>query len=123
MTRKILVLLAAVAIFPFVLAGPSAAALSEAQIRAMVEQAYDAKVLKIYIGKDEGRNVYFVRVMYNGGNYNTAFQINTLVIDANTGKRISQFRHRSSGRSLSGSYDSRPNRQSPSSLRRGHIWR
>lgn len=123
MTRKILCILAAVAVFPSVLSGASAAALSESQIRAVIENAYDAKVLKIYPGEDNGRSVYFVKVMFNGGNYNTAFQVNTLVIDANTGKRISQFRHGSSGRSLPGNYDSRPNRQSPDALRSGHIWR
>ena len=123
MTRKIMILLATVAIYPFVLSGSSAAMLNEAQIRTAVEDTYDAKVLKIYPGKDEGRDVFFVRVMYNGGNFNTAFQVNTLVIDADTGKRVSQFRHESSGRSLSGDFDSQPNRQSPDALRSGHIWR
>ena len=105
------------------LAGTSAgAASSQKQIRASVEKQYDAKVLKIYPGKDAGRAVFFVRVMYNGGNFNTAFQVNTLVIDANTGKRVKQFRHGSSGRELSGNYDSSPNRQAPDALR-GHIWR
>ncbi len=106
-----------------ILTGPAAAMLDKSQVQATVEKTYDAKVLRVYEGEDNGRSVFFVRVMYNGGNYNTAFQVNTLVIDADTGKRISQFRHEPSGRSLSGNYDSRPNRQSPSALRRGHIWR
>ncbi|MFP6712277.1 MAG: PepSY domain-containing protein [Rhodospirillales bacterium] len=98
------------------------AALSKSQVQAAVEKQYDVKVLKIYPGTDAGRAVFFVRVMFNGGNFNTAFQINTLVIDAETGKRVPQFRHGSSGQELSGSYDSRPNRQAPAALR-GHIWR
>ena len=53
----------------------------------------------------------------------TEAKLTALVDIADTGRRISQFRHEPSGRSLSGNYDSRPNRQSPSALRRGHIWR
>ena len=98
------------------------AAMSKSQIKASIEKQYDAKVLKISAGKDAGRPVFFVKVMFNGGNYNTAFQVNTLVIDANTGKRSPQFRHGASGRHLSGNFDSSPNRQLPGALR-GHIWR
>ena len=111
-----------IALALFLSFGSSAAALSKAQVQAAIEKQYDAKVIKIYPGTDAGRPVFFVRVMFNGGNYNTAFQVNTLVIDAETGKRVPQFRHRSSGQELSGSYDSRPNRQAPAALR-GHIWR
>jgi len=98
------------------------AAMSKRKIQADIEKRYDVKVLKMFIGKDLGRSVYFVKIMFNGGNYNTAFQVNTLVIDSNTGKRLRQFRHGSSGRQLSVTFDSSPNRQSPSALR-SHIWR
>lgn len=101
---------------------PSEAALSEAQVRAAVERDFDVRVLKIYPDKNNGRDVFNVRVMYNGGDWNTAFQVNTLVIDAETGRRVQQFSHGSSGRSLPGNYDTVPNRQSPDALRR-HIWR
>ena len=54
--------------------------MSKRVIQANIEKEYDAKVLKMFIGKDQGKPVYFVRVMFNGGNYNTAFQVNTIVM-------------------------------------------
>ena len=96
---------------------PSWALMSEAQVRAAVENDYDVKVIQITPGIDTERVVFYVRIMYNGGNFNTAFQINTIVIDAETGKRIAQFRHGSSGRTLPGNFDSIPNRQLTDALR------
>jgi hypothetical protein len=104
------------------LPAPSLAAMNQAQVRAALEKDYDVKVLKITPGADAKRRVFIVKIMYNGGNFNTAFQVNTIVVDAETGKRISQFRHGPSGRSLPGTFDSVPNRQRADALR-GHIWR
>lgn len=109
-------------IFLFSITTNASAAMSKREIQVDIEKKYDAKVLKMFIGKDMGRPVYFVRVMFKGGNYNTAFQVNTLVIDAKTGKRLSQFRHGASGQQLSGTIDNSPNKQSPAALR-GHVWR
>ena len=116
------ILFVVASMFLFFITENASAAMSKRVIQANIEKKYDAKVLKMFIGKDLGKPVYFVRVMFNGGNYNTAFQVNTLVIDAQTGKRLPQFRHGSSGRQLSGTMDNSPNRQSPGALR-GHIWR
>ena len=96
--------------------------MTQVQITAAIEKAYDVKVLKIEPDKVNSKNVFRVKVMYNGGNWNTAFQVNTIVIDGETGARIPQFKHHSSGRSLPGNFDSKPNRQPPDALRR-HIWR
>ena len=96
--------------------------MSKRVIQANIEKEYDARVLKMFIGKDQGKPVYFVRVMFNGGNYNTAFQVNTIVIDAISGKRLPQFRHGSSGRQLSGAMKNNPNKQTLEALR-GHVWR
>jgi len=106
------------------LAVPSSAnaAMTQSQVAAATEKSYDVRVLKIYADKENGKSVFRVKVMYNGGDWNTAFQVNTIVIDAETGERVAQFKHQSSGRSLSGNYDSVPNRQPPDALRR-HIWR
>ena len=106
------------------LAVPSSAkaAMTQSQITAAIEKSYDVRVLKIYADKENGTSVFRVKVMYNGGDWNTAFQVNTIVIDAETGERVAQFKHQSSGRSLPGNYDSMPNRQPPDALRR-HIWR
>jgi len=95
----------------------SLAAMSQAQVRAAVEKDYDVKVIKITAGVASNRPVFYVKIMYKGGNFNTAFQVNTIVIDAKTGKRVSQFRHKSSGRSLPGTYDNVPNRQTTDALR------
>ena len=106
------------------LAVPSSAkaAMTQSQVVAATEKSYDVRVLKIYADKENGKSVFRVKVMYNGGDWNTAFQVNTVVIDAETGERVVQFKHQSSGRSLPGNYDSMPNRQPPDALRR-HIWR
>jgi hypothetical protein len=105
----------------FVTASASAE-MSKKAIQVGIEKSYDAKVLKISKGKNRGRSVFFVKVMFNGGNFNTAFQVNTLVIDSNTGKPLSQFHHESSGRQLSAAHSNSPNRQWPGALR-GHVWR
>ena len=106
------------------LAVPSSAnaAMTQSQVVVATEKSYDVRVLKIYADKENGKSVFRVKVMYNGGDWNTAFQVNTIVIDAETGERVAQFKHQSSGRSLPGNYDSMPNRQPPDALRR-HIWR
>ena len=106
------------------LAFPSSAkaAMTQSQITAAIEKSYDVRVLKIYADKENGKSVFRVKVMYNGGDWNTAVQVNTIVMDAETGERVVQFKHQSSGRSLPGNYDSMPNRQPPDALRR-HIWR
>jgi hypothetical protein len=109
-------------LFSMAMSFSSEASMSKEQIQVSIEKQYAAKVLNISQGKDMGRSVFFVKIMFTGGNYNTAFQVNTIVIDSNTGKRLPQFRHGPSGRRLSGSYDASPNRQSPGALR-GHIWR
>jgi hypothetical protein len=106
----------------FTVAANASADMSKREIQAEIENKYDARVLKMFIGKDLGRPVYFVRVMFKGGNYNTAFQVNTLVVDAKTGKPLPQFRHGASGQQLSGTIDNSPNKQSPAALR-GHVWR
>jgi uncharacterized membrane protein YkoI len=122
--NKVVKNLAVVAVLALTLGMTSSvwAAMSAAQVKSAIEAEYDARVLKIDPGKDNGRDVFIVKVMYNGGDYNTAFQVNILVIDAETGKPVSQFRHGASGRSLPGAYDNEPNRQ-PEDALRGHIWR
>ncbi len=109
-------------LFLFVISVNAWAAMSKDKIQAGIEKNFDVQVLKISKGKDMGRTVFFVKVMFKGGNYNTAFQVNTLVIDAGTGKPLPQFRHGPSGRQLSGAFNYSPNRQPPGALR-GHIWR
>ncbi|MEE2745634.1 MAG: hypothetical protein VX617_02010 [Pseudomonadota bacterium] len=98
------------------------AKLTKSQVKQGVENKYDVKVLDITLGESNGVAAFIVKVMYNGGNWNTAFQVNTIVIDTETGKRIRQFGHNPSGRTLAKNRDAVPNRQTPNALR-GHIWR
>lgn len=99
-----------------------AAAASVADVRTKIEKDYDVTVLKIERGQEHGHQMFFVTVMYNGGNFNTAFQVNTLVVDAESGKLVSQFKHLPSGHESAGAFDNEPNRQSPTALR-GNVWR
>ena len=98
------------------------AAMNENSIRAAVEAKYDVKVLSVERDDRDGSKLFRVKVMYKGGDWNTAFQVNTLVIDGNTGKMVLQFQHKSSGRSLAETQDVVPNRQRPDALR-GYVWK
>ena len=48
------------------------AAMTQSQVAAATEKSYDVRVLKIYADKENGKSVFHVKVMYNGGNWNTA---------------------------------------------------
>ena len=80
------------------------------------------QVLRISPGTADGRNVFVVTVMNPPGDFNEAFQVNTLVVDAETGRLVPQFRHLPSGQSFSGAARNVPNRQSPDASR-GRTWR
>ncbi|HIA82671.1 MAG TPA: hypothetical protein EYO02_11305, partial [Rhodospirillales bacterium] len=51
------------------LAVPSSAkaAMTQSQVAAATEKSYDVRVLKIYADKENGKSVFRVKVMYNGG--------------------------------------------------------
>ncbi len=76
---------------------PAAAAMSADQVSAKITKAFGVKVLRARRGQADGRRVYVVTIMNPGGDFNTAFQVNTLIVDAETGKLVSGFRHRVSG--------------------------
>ena len=97
------------------------AALSKDQVAAQVEKEFGVKVLGVRPGTADGRAVFIVKVMFLGGNFNTAFQVHSWEIDPESGRRILQFRHLPSGHELSGGYQSRPNQQAPEALRR-YVW-
>ena len=69
-----------------------AAALSADQVRRQVETRYNVKVLRIKPMTEQGRSAFAVTVMNPGGDFNEAFQVNTIVIDAETGRPIVQYR-------------------------------
>ncbi len=71
--------------------------MSADQVAAAIAEAYGVSVLKVVAAEDEGRTVYRVTIMNPGGDFDEAFQVNTLIVDADTGKPVSGFRHRASG--------------------------
>ncbi len=117
--RMLAPLVAAVAMWS---AAVSQAAMSEDQVRTAIERDYGVQVLRISPGTADGRNVFVVTVMNPPGDFNEAFQVNTLMVDAETGRLVPQFRHLPSGQSFSGAARNVPNRQSPDALR-GRTWR
>ena len=69
-----------------------AAALSADQVKRQVETRYGVKVLRIKPMTEQGRSAFAVTIMNPGGDFNEAFQVNTIVIDAETGRPIVQYR-------------------------------
>ncbi len=112
-------LVASMAMLPAVNAD---AAMSKDQVSAHVAKEFGVQVLDVSADRVDGKAVFIVKIMFLGGNFNTAFQVNTWVVDADNGKRIPQFQHLSSGQKRAGGHEVHANRQRANALR-GHIWR
>ena len=69
-----------------------AGALSADQVKRQVETRYGVKVLRIRPMTEQGRSAFAVTIMNPGGDFNEAFQVNAIVIDAETGRPIIQSR-------------------------------
>ncbi len=89
-------------------AGPK---LSPDELKQQIEQTYPVQVLGIRAVKANGKAAYAVTVMIRGGDFNNAFQVNTFIVDADTGVPISVFRHLTSGYVLSDGGNRDTNRQ------------
>jgi hypothetical protein len=64
------------------------------KVKELVADRYDVEVLRVAAAESgEGSPVYRVTVMVPPGNSNASFMVSTLVVDATTGKLVSQFRH------------------------------
>ena len=99
-------------------------AMSAKEARASVERQYGVKVLKITNINFAGKKVFLLTVMSPGGDSNSAFQVNRLAVDPDTGKLVSGFRHRSSGYDYAeGDGANEANRQPTGVLRQGWNWR
>lgn len=109
------------ALVAFAGAGARAAPSKEA-IKMSIEKTYDVKVLRIQEGEQGDRSVYRVTFMNHGGNDNAAFQVNTIVVDAETGKLVPQFRHLVSGYRLSATRERTLSRQATDALRGERTW-
>jgi hypothetical protein len=68
--------------------------LSPEKVKDLVADRYDVEVLRVAPGQGGNSSpVYRVTVMVPPGNSNASFMVSTLVVDATTGKLVSQFRH------------------------------
>ena len=90
-------LLAAALLGAAALPAGAESALGPAEVTARIEAAYPVSVLAVREVTDNGRPAYAVVVMNDGGTYNEAFQVNTLIVDRATGKLLPQFRHGAGG--------------------------
>ncbi len=104
------------------LAVPAWAAMSADEVAAAIAEAYGVTVLRVVPATDDGRSVFRLTIMNPGGDFDEAFQVNTLLVDANTGKLVSGFRHRASGYETSQAAAFDTNRHAPDSLSWGFLW-
>jgi len=95
--------------------------LSESAVRAQIAADWGVRVLRVVADEQDGVPVFLVRVMNPGGNYNEAFQVNTLVVDRRTGKLVPQFRHGPSGVRGAGGVRGSSNENSGPVLRRESV--
>jgi hypothetical protein len=75
---------------------------SAEQISADIAQRYKTQVLRVTPIDNNGKPAYAVRVLSPGGDFDDAYRVVTLVVDAGTGELVAQFRHRTSGYDVSG---------------------
>ncbi len=104
---------------------PSAA---DAQVTArqasrQFAETYGVQVLKVRSGEIGGKRVYLLTVMNPKGDFNEAFQVNTVAVAADTGNLIAGFRHRVSGYDANQAPSFKPNLNSADTLSWGFIWR
>lgn len=80
----------------------AAQALSADAAGRQVAATYGVETLRVRETRTEdGRRAFAVTVMTPGGDVNGAFQVTTLLVDAETGQLIPQFRHGPTGHELS----------------------
>ena len=101
---------------------PAGAAMSADEVAVAVAEAYGVTVLRVVATAVDGRSVFRVTMMNPGGDFDEAFQVNTLLVDADTGKLVSAFRHRASGHDASQAESFETNRHAPDSLSWGFLW-
>ena len=75
-----------------------AAAISQEEAAAKVAEEYGVEVLKTDAVLQGNQPIILLTVMQPGGNDNAAFQVNTIAVDAKTGKVIPGARRLETGR-------------------------
>ncbi len=86
-----------------------AAALTVDEGRQRISTEFGVRVLKVRPGRLDGRSVFLVTVMNPGGDFNEAFQVTVLAVDAVTGELVPAFRHLPSGRRANQAPSREPN--------------
>ncbi len=104
-------------------AAPARAEMSADEVAAAIAEAYGVTVLRVVAVEKDGRSVFRVTIMNPGGDFDEAFQVNTLLVDAESGKLVSGVRHRASGYEASQAASFETNRHAPDSLSWGFVWR
>ncbi len=115
--------IAAIVVAGLAMPAPAFSAVTADLAGKWVAKSFGVLVLKFRPSKIDGRQVFLVTVMNPKGDFNEAFQVTTVVVDAATGKLVSGFRHRSSGQDSNQAPSYIPNRQESQSLRQGFTWR
>jgi hypothetical protein len=77
-----------------------AAALSPDAVAVALAKRFDVKILRVTPIERDGKSRYAVFVMNPGGNFNDAFKVTMLVVDAETGDLVEQFQRENSAYDL-----------------------
>ena len=102
---------------------PAWAEMSADEAGRAVADEFGVDVLKVEAGIEDKARVYLVTFMTPGGDFNGAFQVGTVMVDAATGSLVSQFRHLPSGYRLSGASSYEESAGPADSAQRGVVWR
>ncbi len=104
-------------------AAPARAEMSADEVASAIAEVYGVTVLRVVPVKEDGRSAFRVTIMNPGGDFDEAFQVNTLLVDAESGKLVSGVRHRASGYEASQAASFETNRHAPDTLSWGFVWR
>lgn len=89
-------------------AAPAAVDRTAQKLTQQIAQRYGVQVLHADRELIGGKPVYRMVVMNPGGDFNEAYAVHTLVVDASTGTLVSQFEHMPSGYELASPPDRTP---------------
>ena len=79
------------------------------RVALSLKDRYGVQVIRADREQLDGKPVYRIVVMNPGGDFNEAYAVHTLVVDASTGALISQFQHEPAGYVLPSPPDRMPN--------------
>ncbi len=74
--------------------------LTPQEVARRLAETYGVDVLRVRELEENGRRLYAITVMLPGGNRNDAFQVGTLLVDAESGEPVPRFGHGPSGYEL-----------------------